>query len=511
MKILLLNDNPVVTKLVTLSAQKTSDELEIVSTIDAIKDKKYDLLIVDDAMYSEQVYALLNENITFEESLYICSRSTQEVEDFTKTLKKPFLPTDLVELFALIGSNSSSFDTDEIEDVEELEPLEMLSEDDDLNLTQEMSLDESDEISLDDELLLDDEFLLHEEDLEQGESVLDNEEAQKVKDLLDETSSGELDFDDELDLSDDELEDILAEDESEDELLLDENLEDIITEEDTEEESEEVESEDKPEDELDLSDDELEDILAEDESGDELLLDENLEDIITEEDTEEESEGVESEDKLEDEQEIDHELDFEDELILDEDEIQELSSLDQPLEDEDKLETSKESDVVEDLETLEQEEELGEDDSMIDDDLDLQKDNFLEYALVHGNYYGTSLKPVKKALSLGKLVIFDIDVQGNTAVKDRLGDITTSVFITPPSLSELERRLVSRSTDAQEVIDARIKMAKREIQRTSEYDFLVVNDDLDIAAEVLRQIAVTARLKIPHDKINAFVQKWEDI
>jgi len=142
---------------------------------------------------------------------------------------------------------------------------------------------------------------------------------------------------------------------------------------------------------------------------------------------------------------------------------------------------------------------------------DIQEDNFLEYALVHGNYYGTSLKPVKKALSLGKLVIFDIDVQGNTAVKDRLGDITTSVFITPPSLSELERRLVSRSTDAQEVIDARIKMAKREIQRTSEYDFLVVNDDLDIAAEVLRQIAVTARLKIPHDKINAFVQKWEDI
>jgi len=142
---------------------------------------------------------------------------------------------------------------------------------------------------------------------------------------------------------------------------------------------------------------------------------------------------------------------------------------------------------------------------------DIEEDNFLEYALVHGNYYGTSLKPVKSALSEGKLVIFDIDVQGNTAVKDRLGDITTSVFITPPSLSELERRLVSRSTDTQEVIDTRIKMAKREIQRTSEYDFLVVNDDLNIAADVLRQIAITARLKIPHDKINAFVQEWEDI
>lgn len=131
--------------------------------------------------------------------------------------------------------------------------------------------------------------------------------------------------------------------------------------------------------------------------------------------------------------------------------------------------------------------------------------------MVHGNYYGTSLKPVKKALTEGKLVIFDIDVQGNTAVNNRLGDITTSVFITPPSLSELERRLQGRSTDSEEVIEARVKMAKREIQRISEYDYLIINDNIDTAAEVLRQIAITARLKIPHDKINAFVQEWEDI
>jgi len=142
---------------------------------------------------------------------------------------------------------------------------------------------------------------------------------------------------------------------------------------------------------------------------------------------------------------------------------------------------------------------------------DIAEDNFLEHATVHGNYYGTSLKPVRVALSQGKLVIFDIDVQGNTAVNNRLGDITTSVFITPPTLSELKRRLVNRSTDSAEVIDGRVKMAKREIQRTSEYDFLVVNDDLDVAAEVLRQIAITARLKIPTDRINKFVQEWEDI
>ena len=142
---------------------------------------------------------------------------------------------------------------------------------------------------------------------------------------------------------------------------------------------------------------------------------------------------------------------------------------------------------------------------------DIDEDHFLEHALVHGNYYGTSLKPVKNALAAGKMVIFDIDVQGNTAINSRLGDITTSVFITPPSLSELKRRLENRSTDAQEVIENRLKMAKREIQRTSEYDFIVINDDLDIAANVLRQIAITARLKIPVDKVNSFVQKWEDI
>lgn len=142
---------------------------------------------------------------------------------------------------------------------------------------------------------------------------------------------------------------------------------------------------------------------------------------------------------------------------------------------------------------------------------DIEDNNFLEYATVHGNYYGTSLKPVRKALSEGKLVIFDIDVQGNTAIKNRLGDITTSVFITPPTLSELKARLKNRSTDSDDVIAARIKMAKREIQRMSEYEFLIVNDDLDMAADVLKQIAITARIKIPTDRINEFVQKWEDI
>ena len=141
---------------------------------------------------------------------------------------------------------------------------------------------------------------------------------------------------------------------------------------------------------------------------------------------------------------------------------------------------------------------------------EVEEEQFLEHALVHSNYYGTSLKPVKKALSEGKLVIFDIDVQGNNAIQNRLSDITTSVFISPPTLSELKRRLIKRSTDSQEVIDRRVNMAKREIQRVSEYEYLLVNDDLDIAAQKLRLIAQTARLKKASEEINEFVQRWED-
>ena len=141
---------------------------------------------------------------------------------------------------------------------------------------------------------------------------------------------------------------------------------------------------------------------------------------------------------------------------------------------------------------------------------EVEEEQFLEHALVHSNYYGTSLKPVKKALSEGKLVIFDIDVQGNNAIQNRLSDITTSVFISPPTLSELKRRLIKRSTDSQEVIDRRINMAKREIQRVSEYEYLLINDDLDVAAQKLRLIAQTARLKKASEEINEFVQRWED-
>jgi len=142
---------------------------------------------------------------------------------------------------------------------------------------------------------------------------------------------------------------------------------------------------------------------------------------------------------------------------------------------------------------------------------DIKADNFLEYATVHGNYYGTSMKPVKEALAQKKLVLFDIDVQGNDIIQNRMGDLITSVFISTPSLSELKHRLESRDTDSQEVIDNRIKMAKKEIQRISEYDYLIVNDVLEEAAEKLKTIVNIAKLKVSRNEINSFVQQWEDI
>ncbi len=142
---------------------------------------------------------------------------------------------------------------------------------------------------------------------------------------------------------------------------------------------------------------------------------------------------------------------------------------------------------------------------------DIENENFLEYAVVHGNYYGTSIKPVLEALHNGKMVLFDIDVQGNAIVKNRLGELITSVFVTTPSLSVLKNRLEARGTDSQEVIDKRVKMAKREVQRISEYDYLIVNDNLDEAAEKLKTIVKIAKLKHSGNEINEFVQRWEDI
>jgi guanylate kinase len=139
---------------------------------------------------------------------------------------------------------------------------------------------------------------------------------------------------------------------------------------------------------------------------------------------------------------------------------------------------------------------------------DIKAGNFLEYAEVHGNYYGTSLKPVREALNAGKLVIFDIDVQGHRLVRAKMNDITTSAFITPPTLKELEKRLRARSTDDETVISKRINNAKEEILAVGEYDFTIINDTVEKAAKEFVIIANAARLKQSQEEEKQFIEHW---
>ena len=139
---------------------------------------------------------------------------------------------------------------------------------------------------------------------------------------------------------------------------------------------------------------------------------------------------------------------------------------------------------------------------------DIKAGNFLEYAEVHGNYYGTSLKPVRDALDAGKLVIFDIDVQGHRLVRAKMNDITTSAFITPPTSAELEKRLRARCTDSEDVIVQRLENAKEEIEAVGEYDFTIINDSVEEAAQEFVIVAKAARLKQSKEAEAQFIAQW---
>ncbi|MDD5358888.1 MAG: guanylate kinase [Sulfurovaceae bacterium] len=140
---------------------------------------------------------------------------------------------------------------------------------------------------------------------------------------------------------------------------------------------------------------------------------------------------------------------------------------------------------------------------------DIKEGNFLEFAQVHDNYYGTSLKPVLNALNEGKLVIFDIDVQGHALVQEKLSKTTTSVFITPPSLSELEFRLKNRSLDNEENIKRRLENAKKEIKSIKEYDYIIINDDIEKATKEFISVCNSARLKLSDEEIDKIISFWE--
>jgi guanylate kinase len=121
--------------------------------------------------------------------------------------------------------------------------------------------------------------------------------------------------------------------------------------------------------------------------------------------------------------------------------------------------------------------------------------DFLEYAHVFGrHWYGTPRKQLDDALRAGLDLVVEIDVQGARQVKEKLPE-AVAVLIVPPSREDLERRLRSRGQDADEAIARRLESARQELMRSSEYDFVVVNDDLDRASDELRSIVVASRCR----------------
>jgi guanylate kinase len=120
---------------------------------------------------------------------------------------------------------------------------------------------------------------------------------------------------------------------------------------------------------------------------------------------------------------------------------------------------------------------------------------FLEHAAVFDHHYGTPRKPVMDALAAGRDVLFDIDWQGTQQLKERVGEDVVCIFVLPPSHAELERRLMSRALDSHDVVAKRMAKAAGEISHWAEYDYVIVNDDVEAAHDKIRTILAAERLK----------------
>jgi len=132
------------------------------------------------------------------------------------------------------------------------------------------------------------------------------------------------------------------------------------------------------------------------------------------------------------------------------------------------------------------------------------RDEFAEYALVHGNMYGTSATQVRRALEHGHDLIFDIDFQGGRSLRDRFKnkpDVdVVLVFILPPSMEELAARLRRRASDSDEVITRRLNMARAELEHYPDYDYVIVNDDLEAAYDKLRAVYLAQRHRMERQR-----------
>ena len=141
---------------------------------------------------------------------------------------------------------------------------------------------------------------------------------------------------------------------------------------------------------------------------------------------------------------------------------------------------------------------------------DIKDGLFLEWARVHGNYYGTSLKPVLEALNNDKIVVFDIDVQGYFLAQKKYAKQVTSVFLTTKNATQLENRLKNRASETQESIKERLKNASKEMEYIDKYDYIIINDDVNKAYDELRAIFISICLKSSNIKADEFLKIWNN-
>ena len=139
---------------------------------------------------------------------------------------------------------------------------------------------------------------------------------------------------------------------------------------------------------------------------------------------------------------------------------------------------------------------------------DIEENQFLEWAEVHGNYYGTSLKPIKEALNAGKIVFLDIDVQGFESINKLYPEFITSVFITTKNKQILIERLKSRGTETDETLQTRLINAISEMRKIDEYDYLLINDIFEESIDKLEAIARISLLKASKNDLENFIKEW---
>ncbi|PDT17563.1 guanylate kinase [Rhizobium sp. J15] len=122
-------------------------------------------------------------------------------------------------------------------------------------------------------------------------------------------------------------------------------------------------------------------------------------------------------------------------------------------------------------------------------------DSLLEWAEVHGNFYGTPREPVEQAMAEGRDMLFDIDWQGAQQLQEKMSADVVSIFVLPPTMTELQSRLHRRAEDSEEVIQTRLANSRAEIGHWREYDYVIVNDDLNTAFDAVQSIVKAERLR----------------